>query len=245
MKSYYRVEMALTGGIYRDAQFTYHTLTELQQALEFELLTDLRKWDAGYLFSYDELPLEAVVRGRAKKPINLLPFITIHGANGVTFTLHEKGAWNNFERGNRLIGTDVVINKAFCSSALLSIDWGSVPVPPLPDPAEDEDEDDEEDEDFHYGFFDSESGLDDCDAQFRAEMEKALAIDPGWLLFNHGAVRALAESMHASGDYSSMPILGDALEEAGCANELMLWHCRGPAGVYTRGSWLVERIRRA
>jgi hypothetical protein len=81
--------------------------------------------------------------------------------------------------------------------------------------------------------------------EYEEEMDARLAIDPGWLKVNGGAVLALAESMHASGDYSSMPVLGDALEEAGCDNELFLWHCRGPACVHARGSWLVERLRRA
>ena len=36
-----------------------------------------------------------------------------------------------------------------------------------------------------------------------------------------------------------MPILGDALEEAGCADADVLAHCRGN-GPHARGCWLVD-----
>jgi hypothetical protein len=38
-----------------------------------------------------------------------------------------------------------------------------------------------------------------------------------------------------------MPILGDALEEAGCSDTTILDHCRQPAE-HVRGCWLVDRI---
>ena len=38
---------------------------------------------------------------------------------------------------------------------------------------------------------------------------------------------------------------GHALREAGCENELLLWHCRSPVGTHARGSWLVERLRQS
>ena len=39
----------------------------------------------------------------------------------------------------------------------------------------------------------------------------------------------------------AMPILADALEEAGCANEEILGHLRGP-GPHTRGCWVVDLL---
>jgi hypothetical protein len=51
--------------------------------------------------------------------------------------------------------------------------------------------------------------------------------------------------MHATGDFSAMPILADALQEAGCENEWLLWHCRAPAGAHARGSWLAELLHTA
>ncbi len=38
-----------------------------------------------------------------------------------------------------------------------------------------------------------------------------------------------------------MPILADALEEAGCDNAEVLTHCREP-GVHVRGCWVVDLV---
>ena len=39
----------------------------------------------------------------------------------------------------------------------------------------------------------------------------------------------------------AMPILADALEDAGCDNEHLLGHCRGP-GPHVRGCWVVDLV---
>lgn len=46
-----------------------------------------------------------------------------------------------------------------------------------------------------------------------------------WLTPN---VLAVAQSIYAERRFEDMPILADALEEAGCMNEDILGHCRGP-----------------
>lgn len=56
-----------------------------------------------------------------------------------------------------------------------------------------------------------------------------------------GAVRDLARSMHKSTDYAAMPVLADALEEAGCGNADVLAHCRG-GGPHVRGCWVLEGL---
>jgi hypothetical protein len=38
-----------------------------------------------------------------------------------------------------------------------------------------------------------------------------------------------------------VPILADALEDAGCTDEAILAHCRGP-GPHVQGCWLVDLI---
>jgi hypothetical protein len=38
-----------------------------------------------------------------------------------------------------------------------------------------------------------------------------------------------------------MPILADALEDAGCDNADILQHCRG-AGEHVRGCWVVDLV---
>jgi hypothetical protein len=47
--------------------------------------------------------------------------------------------------------------------------------------------------------------------------------------------------MYESKRFSDLPILGDALEEAGCADEVLLAHCRG-GGPHVRGCWAVDLI---
>ncbi|MDY3557619.1 hypothetical protein R5W23_000146 [Gemmata sp. JC673] len=54
-------------------------------------------------------------------------------------------------------------------------------------------------------------------------------------------VLALAREMYESRDFSAMPILADALQDAGCNNEDVLNHCRGP-GPHVRGCWVVDLL---
>jgi hypothetical protein len=64
------------------------------------------------------------------------------------------------------------------------------------------------------------------------------AIDPAWLT---SAVLALARRVGQSGDFAALPVLADALEEAGCADAGILSHCRGP-GPHARGCWALDRL---
>jgi hypothetical protein len=52
---------------------------------------------------------------------------------------------------------------------------------------------------------------------------------------------ALAEQMYESRDFGAMPILADALQEAGCDSEEIMAHCRGP-GPHVRGCWVVDLV---
>jgi hypothetical protein len=54
-------------------------------------------------------------------------------------------------------------------------------------------------------------------------------------------VVALARGMYRSRDFSTMPILADALEDAGCDDDEVLAHCRAP-GVHLRGCWVVDQL---
>jgi hypothetical protein len=47
--------------------------------------------------------------------------------------------------------------------------------------------------------------------------------------------------MYESRDFAAMPILGDALQDAGCDWEEMLDHCRGGGG-HVRGCWVVDLV---
>jgi len=63
--------------------------------------------------------------------------------------------------------------------------------------------------------------------------------DPEW--FTSTAV-GLARGMYESRDFSGMPILADALQEAGCENADVLSHCRDPHAVHVCGCWVVDLV---
>jgi hypothetical protein len=52
---------------------------------------------------------------------------------------------------------------------------------------------------------------------------------------------ALARQMYDSRDFGAMPILADALEDAGCEEGQLLGHCRG-VGPHVRGCWVVDLL---
>ena len=52
---------------------------------------------------------------------------------------------------------------------------------------------------------------------------------------------AIAKGMYESRDFSAMPILADALQDAGCDSDDILNHCRGP-GPHVRGCWVVDLV---
>lgn len=65
-----------------------------------------------------------------------------------------------------------------------------------------------------------------------------VALDPHWL---SSSVAALATGIKAESAYDRMPVLADALEDAGCHNADILAHCRGD-GPHVRGCWVVEML---
>ncbi|MFO0876183.1 MAG: FHA domain-containing protein [Gemmataceae bacterium] len=66
-------------------------------------------------------------------------------------------------------------------------------------------------------------------------------VDPVWLAANGGVVKKLAKSIYNERRFDDMPILGDALEDAGCADAEILKHCREP-GRHWRGCWVIDTL---
>jgi hypothetical protein len=54
-------------------------------------------------------------------------------------------------------------------------------------------------------------------------------------------VRELAESIYDDPRFDDLPILADALLDAGCHDEQILSHCREP-GTHVRGCWVVDLV---
>ncbi|MCI0457934.1 MAG: hypothetical protein L0Z62_13285 [Gemmataceae bacterium] len=64
-------------------------------------------------------------------------------------------------------------------------------------------------------------------------------IDPDWLAWEGGRIREIAASIYTGRRFDALPILADALEEAGCQEPLLLDHCR-EVGEHVRGCWVVD-----
>ena len=53
---------------------------------------------------------------------------------------------------------------------------------------------------------------------------------------------SLARGMYDSRDFSAMPILADALQDAGCEDEQVLNHCRDANQPHVRGCWVCDLV---
>jgi hypothetical protein len=65
--------------------------------------------------------------------------------------------------------------------------------------------------------------------------------DPAWLSWNDGTVGKVAQAIYDQRAFDRLPVLADALEEAGCTNGGILDHCRQP-GEHVRGCWVVDLL---
>jgi hypothetical protein len=72
---------------------------------------------------------------------------------------------------------------------------------------------------------------------------RPVAVDAAWLSWNDSIVPRLAQAVYADRAFDRLPILADALEDAGCSDPQFLAHCRWP-GPHTRGCWVVDLLLR-
>jgi hypothetical protein len=66
-------------------------------------------------------------------------------------------------------------------------------------------------------------------------------IAPPWLAWNDGFIPRFAQTIYDDRAFDQLPILADALEDAGCADDALLSHLRGP-GPHVRGCWALDLI---
>lgn len=64
-------------------------------------------------------------------------------------------------------------------------------------------------------------------------------VEPSWLVRNDGAAASVARAIRRERRFSDLPILADALEEAGCVDQAILGHCRQTGG-HVRGCWVLR-----
>jgi hypothetical protein len=68
--------------------------------------------------------------------------------------------------------------------------------------------------------------------------DRSVSLDPSW---RTTAAAGLAARMYDGRDFALMPVLADALEDAGCTDEDVLTHCRDD-GLHARGCWVVDAV---
>jgi hypothetical protein len=61
------------------------------------------------------------------------------------------------------------------------------------------------------------------------------------LTWHDGLLVSMARQMYESRDFTDMPVLADALEEAGCTDADILAHCR-QSSEHVRGCWVVDLL---
>jgi hypothetical protein len=96
---------------------------------------------------------------------------------------------------------------------------------------------------------DADSG--NCEAETRHQLHLAydifgnpfrpVALDPACRPWREGTIVHMAQSIYSERRFQDLPMLADALEEAGCTDARILAHCRGP-GEHVRGCWVVDLV---
>ena len=68
---------------------------------------------------------------------------------------------------------------------------------------------------------------------------RPVVFDPSW---RTDTAVSLARGMYESRDFSPMPILADALQDAGCEDPDILSHCRDANAAHVRGCWVLDLV---
>ncbi len=67
---------------------------------------------------------------------------------------------------------------------------------------------------------------------------RPVTLDPRWLTT---AVVDIAQVIYSERDFNRMPILADALMDAGCVSDEIIRHCQEP-GLHVRGCWAIDLL---
>src|SRR5262249_25241945 len=70
---------------------------------------------------------------------------------------------------------------------------------------------------------------------------RSIGLSPDWLHWNDGTVARIAQAIYDERAFERLPVLADALEDAGCDNADILSHCRSD-GPHVRGCWVVDLL---
>ena len=70
---------------------------------------------------------------------------------------------------------------------------------------------------------------------------RSVILNPSWLSWHGGLLVSMARRMYDSRDFADLPVLADALEEAGCQDQDILGHCRSESE-HVRGCWVIDLL---
>jgi hypothetical protein len=70
---------------------------------------------------------------------------------------------------------------------------------------------------------------------------RLITINPNWLTWNDGTIRRIAQGIYEERAFDRLPILADALTDAGCDHADLLNHCRSE-GPHVKGCWVVDLL---
>jgi hypothetical protein len=70
---------------------------------------------------------------------------------------------------------------------------------------------------------------------------RPVGIDPTILAWNCSTIPRLAQAIYGESAFDRLPVLADALEDAGCHDAGILSHCR-QSGEHVRGCWVVDLL---
>jgi anti-anti-sigma factor len=70
---------------------------------------------------------------------------------------------------------------------------------------------------------------------------RLLLPEHSWLAWNDGTVVAISRAIRSERAFDQLPVLADALEEAGCTEPDILGHCR-TAGPHRRDCWVLHLL---
>ena len=87
------------------------------------------------------------------------------------------------------------------------------------------------------------TGLCDLARDLLGDFFQPVCLSPAWLarVQQRPDGQGRLELIYQDHDFPGMPILADALEEAGCDAVRLLDHCRGP-GPHARGCWALDTL---
>jgi hypothetical protein len=70
---------------------------------------------------------------------------------------------------------------------------------------------------------------------------RPVSLQPSWVEWNDGTVLKIALAVYRERAFDRLPILADALQDAGCDEWDILRHCQEP-GEHVRGCWVIDLL---